>query len=185
MPFDLTNVETADQSQGFQPIPEGIYPIRVTDGLEKERDGKPPQHEFELTVQYGKYEGRKFKAWFSLSEGHAPFLKLFYEQLGASESELQKASPDKFIGRAVRAGVEVKEYNGKKNNGLRLGEYFAWDGKESTAWGEGTDAAPSDAEVKEKGESPFAKASKPSAKASAKDAASEQSKDLDDDEPPF
>lgn len=176
MAFDLTAVETAEQSEVFKPIPEGIYPLRVTDGCEKEREGKPPQHEFELCVQHGPHQGFKFKAWFSLSEGHAPFLKLFYEQLGATEDQLREASPEKFITKPIRCGVSVEEWNGKKSNRLKLGEYFAWDGKGSTAWGEGEATAPTE-EKKAKLDSPFAKATK---KAAAKPEDS-----TTDDEPPF
>lgn len=183
MPINLAGVEEKE-GQSFEPLPEGVYYLRVTDGAEKDPQGeKNGQHEFELTVQTGPYSGRKFKHWFALSEKMVPYLKHFYKVLGATD--MTNLSPMEYVSRPFMAEVYIDEYNNKKNNKLQLGCYYEWDGKEESANGKKPEKKDTPATAKS---TPAAAApgSKPAAKkagpfSNTTPAASKKS----DDEPPF
>lgn len=133
MPINLDGIQSKEGME-FTPIPDGLYYMRVTAGMEKDASGdKNAQHEFELTIQHGEFENRKFKHWFALSEKMVPYLKHFYSVLGAKS--FGKLTPSDYQGKPFMAEVYVDEYNGKKNNKLQLGMYYEWDGKAETANG--------------------------------------------------
>lgn len=130
------NLDSVDEKEGnsFEPLPEGVYYLRITDAADKEAVGdKNAQHEFELTVQTGPYSNRKFKHWFAITEKMAPYLKHLYRVLGATD--FKNLNPIDYIGKPFMAEVYIDEYNGKKNNKLQLGCYYEWDGKDETATG--------------------------------------------------
>lgn len=133
MPINLSGVEEKAGNE-FEPLPEGVYYLRVTDGAEKDAVGdKNAQQEFELTVQTGPFEKRKFKHWFAITEKMVPYLRHLYTVLGAKNYE--NLTPTDFIGKPFMAEVYIDDFNGKKNNKLQLGMYYEWDGKEETATG--------------------------------------------------
>lgn len=188
MPINLAGVQEKE-GQSFEPIPEGFYYLRVTNGAEIDANGdKKDQHEFELTVQVGPYANRKFKHWFVLSEKLVPYLKHLYKVLGAKSFD--NLSPTDFISRPFAAEIVIDEYNGKRNNKLQIGCYYEWDGKDESATGvkpekkEGSTVAasapattPATTAAK-----PAAKKSSPFSNAKPADAAAGKKSD---DEPPF
>jgi hypothetical protein len=132
MPLNLTGVQ-AKEGNSFEPMPEGLYYLSITDGLEKDEPGKTLQHELEFTVQTGEFAGRKFKHWFVASEKMVPYIKHFYMVCGAQD--FSNLNPADFVGKTLCADVIVDEYNNKKNNKLALGMYYEWNGKPETATG--------------------------------------------------
>jgi hypothetical protein len=183
MPINLAGIQEKEGTS-FEPLPEGVYYLRVTDGAEKDASGdKNAQHEFELTVQTGPYTGRKFKHWFALSEKMVPYLKHFYTVLGAKSYD--NLSPTDYVSKPFMAELVIDEYNNKKNNKLQLGCYYEWDGKEETATG---------TKPESKGEKTLSSVSKPAAAVASKPApkkgspfsnAAESKKPDSDGEPPF
>ena len=178
MPIDLDAIQSKEGME-FTPIPDGLYYMRVTAGMEKDASAdKNAQHEFELTIQHGEFENRKFKHWFALSEKMVPYLKHFYSVLGAKS--FGKLTPSDYQGKPFMAEVYIDEYNGKKNNKLQLGMYYEWDGKAETANGvkpEKKDATAAKAAAKA---APVAAATKPAPKKSGP-----FSNAAATDEPPF
>jgi hypothetical protein len=180
MPINLDGVQEKAGNE-FEPIPDGLYYMRVTAGVEKDASGdKNAQHEFELTIQHGEFENRKFKHWFALSEKMVPYLKHFYSVLGAKN--FGNLTPSDFQGKPFMAEVYIDEYNGKKNNKLQLGMYYEWDGKAESANG----VKP---EKKETTAAPAAKAAPAAAAAASSKPAPKKtgpfSNAPETDEPPF
>lgn len=183
MPINLAGIQEKEGTS-FEPLPEGVYYLRVTDGAEKDASGeKNAQHEFELTVQTGPYTGRKFKHWFALSEKMVPYLKHFYTVLGAKSYD--NLCPMDYVSKPFMAELVIDEYNNKKNNKLQLGCYYEWDGKEETATG---------TKPESKGEKTLSSVAKPAASAPSKPApkkagpfsnATEVKSTVPADEPPF
>jgi hypothetical protein len=187
MPLNLEGVEPI-ANEGFQPIPDGVYAFRITKASEQDAVGeKNGQHKFQLTVQHGPYERRIVFCDFALTEKMAGYIRHFYNIIGATS--FKELNPLDYIGKPLRAEVHTDEYNGKKNNKVRLGCYYPWDGKEETAEGGSSVASKTSAaktEVKATKSSPFSNAAP---KAAAAKSAGKQSTLLppadDGGEPPF
>ena len=59
-PFDATNVPEQEDTDDFEPIPAGIYPMTVTASDIKQTKSQNGQYiEFEFTVMGEKYPNRK------------------------------------------------------------------------------------------------------------------------------
>ena len=187
MPLNLEGVEEKEGSS-FEPLPDGVYYLRVTDGLEKDAQGdKNGQHEFELTVQTGPYKDRKFKHWFAITEKMVPYLKHLYAVLGAKS--FSNLNPADYVGKPFMAEVYIDEYNGKKNNKLQLGCYYEWDGKDETATGEKPEAKPKTASAAPAAAKPSTPATsaggKPAAKKNSPFSNASTTPAASSDEPPF
>ena len=189
MPLNLNGVDA--KASGFEPIPDGVYPLRIFKGEEKPAvDGKNGAHNFQLKVQFGEHEGRLVFANFATTEKMAPYIKHFYQVIG--ETDFSELDPTKYDGKPLRGEVVTEEYNGKKTNKLRIGAYYPWDGSEDTAYGVDSEkAAPAktastattkvEAKPAVKSGSPFSNSKKapPSAAKAAGTAGAPE------DEPPF
>lgn len=139
MGFKVNFSET--ETNNFEAIPRGTYPVKITDGEVKESgpNAKNPGSEyikFEFTVQEGPYEGRKLWANASLLP-HALFTlkgilaasgKYTDEELEATELDFEI---EDLIGAAMLVTVAVRDYNGEEQNDIK--RYKKIDGANSQA----------------------------------------------------
>lgn len=106
----------AGVSDGFDPMPKGIYAAEVTDCTVSEAtgDGKSPKGtpviKWEFTIHEEEYDGRK--AWLNntLTEKAMPIFKGTLRGLGATDEEMDNLSEfdeDEWIGKQVRIQLKV------------------------------------------------------------------------------
>jgi len=118
MPF---KIDMSDVSEGFDPIPAGVYPITVTALKQSEEDGPSgyPYIIVEMTVNDGDFENRKLWTNLSMSPKAAFKVKEFLLGVGVSEEDLGgefEFDPDEYEGATADVAVKQESYEGRIKN---------------------------------------------------------------------
>jgi len=131
--IDLSSLQVnlADVDSGFEPIPAGSYPCKVTDieltkTSAQAKNPDVPMIKFELTVQGGDYDGRKVftnavllpQTMFNLKGIMEASERFTEEELNASQLNVQDIM-EKLEGADVGAKVIIKPYQGEDVNNVK------------------------------------------------------------------
>lgn len=107
--------------QEFEPLPSGVYAVRITKVEEKQKPGgEYPYLNWEMTVIDGEFADRKLWECTSFAPKALFKLKGLLECLDGVELDSAELDfePQDYVGRELLVEVVVGQYNGKPTNSI-------------------------------------------------------------------
>lgn len=133
--FNFTDVKDE-----FELIPEGVYPVRVTDfdmqepTPQKAAEGKFPQAVFTFEITAGEFRHKTFKEWKSTAPKAMIFLLKVFKGLGFdAEDQEFEIDRDQIVGRLAMVQISHTSYTNSNGKIIPKHQIDVWQDEEAVA----------------------------------------------------
>jgi len=129
------NWDEVEESKSFEPLPEGDYPVMVSDVTTRFTETGDEQWKLDLEVLSGPHQGKIIKDSLFFTEKAFGRVKLVFSRLGIKLTGTMQPEPHQIKGKKaiVTVTIESREHKGQtyKNNKVTFAGYSPYNGAEA------------------------------------------------------
>lgn len=125
----------SDDMSGFDPLPDGQYPVKVVEVEERSTSKGDPMWSLQLEVLSGQYAGRIIFDNITWSEAGMKRVKFVLRRLGLELSGEQEIKPEDLVGKAALVTTMIDTYFSEKHGKEKRRNQIPFDGYERLAPG--------------------------------------------------